>query len=1300
MPDASYLQTSFLGGEWSPNLQGRADDPRYRTGMNVCRNGLPIEEGSWARRPGQRLIGPTRKGAPGVLRSFDFAESHPYNLELTAGHLRFIAGAGIVVESFGTRVVTTLSTSNPVTITVDAAHTWATGDEVVIAISPGEVNSTIAALLGRQLEITSSGSTTFTVSDAVTGLPIDGTSMVLGSTDLSVTRIADFATPYLEADLEAINTVQDQTDLLLLNGNYKPYALLSTSPEQGTDFAVFSLGAATFKDGPYFDPPTDGTTITSSGLSGAITLTLTGGSTRFAATDVGRMVRLLSEPLAWSNATAYAVGDQVKFNDTYYQALKINTGKQPDSDVVNWAISVTAAGWTWAIVTAFTDTTHVSATLQNPILRTTACATWRLGLFSDTTGYPTNGTYHEGRLWLAGVLGNRVDGSKSNDPFNFEPTAADGTVADDNACAYVFNAKDVNQVFWMEPDPLGIVVGTQAGEWIVQASAQNDILTPTSVQAHRRTVYGCANVRPKRTGITICFVQRYKAKVLEYITTDFRGLSAHNLSIEGKHLTQKGIVELAYTSEKVPVLWARTTDGKLLSCTYRREQPYASDPPDFSGWAHHDLGGDLTVESIQDGPNFDGTLDALTLIVSDADGNRWVMLETDLFDVDWEIGDAMYVDFAETPSMWEIITGPPMLLRLYGLHYLAGKNVDVFAGGIDAGTLTVNAAGTLDIPIDTNTLPLLTSTWLASLSSTTNFHGLGLAIVRTAPGVANVPTLTGVQSFNLSPLAARNGGKSIDWDGRRLFLSDASNGQIASYSLDSYKLLNGPANSVQGNSGLFYGEDGYLYGWVGATNVAILKRMDAKTFAELASFGIASSSMPTDALHWAYPRDVDTVRVGQRSYLVSSTVNASQTSGQISVLDLGANRLQAIKWDGQDHHTSELLSVVTKGLPQFGMARAWVLAHHNVLNGSAILDLYSVQIAAGISSMRSIAFVPCSGLGTGWTHISTCYGIVLDETDGNIIGHFTTGDATAYSGATTYGINDIVHSGTHDFSSKSAGNTNHTPTVGGDTFWTDLGVSGSFPTGASAIAKINVHSGAVMWHVSVTSGVNSLQLVNQNRIRHGRYNWFDGNVIVSINTLTGAATTSATLAGVTDNNISFTDDFTGNVYADMSYAQGGSPVPIGSTPTSFNTWATFGPAAGPASPAAIPPSDGVTWTTPVAIGYTYTSQGQILRPINPQEAGAANGPALGKTRRAHMFSSLLFKAQGVSFGTDFQYLRPAQLKDTNDVTTLPLTTLYSDVLWDSLDDSYSFNSMLCWEVTRPYPTNVCSIGAFLHTQDR
>ena len=105
----------------------------------------------------------------------------------------------------------------------------------------------------------------------------------------------------------------------------------------------------------------------------------------------------------------------------------------------------------------------------------------------------------------------------------------------------------------------------------------------------------------------------------------------------------------------------------------------------------------------------------------------------------------------------------------------------------------------------------MTSSWLASLNSTSNFHGLGLAIVRSANSVPAAPTVTGIQNFDLTPMTHRNGGQTFDFDGRRLFVGNAFDGEIASYSFDTFKLLNGPVSTTFGNSLMVFGEDGYLY---------------------------------------------------------------------------------------------------------------------------------------------------------------------------------------------------------------------------------------------------------------------------------------------------------------------------------------------------------------------------------------------------------------------------------------------------------------------------------------------------------
>src|SRR5262249_27786597 len=115
--------------------------------------------------------------------------------------------------------------------------------------------------------------------------------------------------------------------------------------------------------------------------------------------------------------------------------------------------------------------TGVSVEIRgDALLYTSSIRTWRLGLYSDTTGYPTCGTWHEGRLWLSGVVPHRIDASRSNDPFNFAPTDPSGLVPGNAGISYTFNAPDTNPIFWMVPDQLGIICGTQKGEWLVQAT--------------------------------------------------------------------------------------------------------------------------------------------------------------------------------------------------------------------------------------------------------------------------------------------------------------------------------------------------------------------------------------------------------------------------------------------------------------------------------------------------------------------------------------------------------------------------------------------------------------------------------------------------------------------------------------------------------------------------------------------------------------------------------------------------------------------------------------------------------------
>jgi hypothetical protein len=54
------------------------------------------------------------------------------------------------------------------------------------------------------------------------------------------------------------------------------------------------------------------------------------------ADDVGRLVRLLSEPAAWNSGTGYTAGQAVTYNDSYYVCQVANTGQEPDLNIEDW----------------------------------------------------------------------------------------------------------------------------------------------------------------------------------------------------------------------------------------------------------------------------------------------------------------------------------------------------------------------------------------------------------------------------------------------------------------------------------------------------------------------------------------------------------------------------------------------------------------------------------------------------------------------------------------------------------------------------------------------------------------------------------------------------------------------------------------------------------------------------------------------------------------------------------------------------------------------------------------------------
>jgi len=143
----------------------------------------------------------------------------------------------------------------------------------------------------------------------------------------------------------------------------------------------------------------------------------------------------------------------------------------------------------------------------------------------------------------------------------------------------------------------------------------------------------------------------------------------------------------------------------------------------------------------------------------------------------------------------------------------------------------------------------------------------------------------------------------------------------------------------------------------------------------------------------------------------------------------------------------------------------------------------------------------------------------------------------------------------------------------------------------------------------------------------------------------------------------------------------------------------------------------ITSTTKIVVGFTYNSDGQLLRQGPQKDSGAANGPAAGKVSRAHQIAVLLidtcggvyasggtgptwtYSPAGIAFGSFFDNL-DALLKYA-DTTTIPEATLVNAVIWASFKNPYTFDEgQPCWRIARPYPATIGWFSAYQMTQDR
>jgi hypothetical protein len=658
MPAAAPIQNIFTSGEFSPLMLSRVDFDRYRNALRVCTNQLPFIQGGLTRRPGFHYCDEVKDSTKATrLVPFRFSTVSAFAIEFGDQYIRFKKNRGPVHE-YGV-TITNVTSANPGVVTYVGTDPT-NGDHFDIASVQG-----MTQLNGRRFTVSNvnAGANTFelkTVDNTATVNTAVMTPYTVGGT---ASKVYEIASPYLEADLFQLKFKQSQDVLYIWHPDYaeaKLSRLLDNS---------WTLADTVFLDGPYLPENTTATTLTPAAATGS-NIVLTASATAgindglgFQATDIGRLIRIREGSV-----------------------------------------------WGYVRIVSHTSTTVVNVDIINTLTDTTTKSVWRMGLYSDTTGYPACGTFYGDRLYRGGVpeVPERLDGSKVGDYDNMAQSATDGTVASDNAVSRRLNSDDVQSIRWMFGTSNGIAVGTFEGEWLVTPSTLNEAITPTNIDSKQSTGWGSADIQPVKAGSSILFVEAGGRRVREMNYLYYENvLQALDATVLAEHITKgnydpavpdaglstlasSGIKEIAYQKKKIPTMWAVRNDGVLLSMVYSKDDK-------VMGWQRHPIGGwsdaahtvHAKAESVCVIPASDGSFEEVWAVVQRYINGRVVRTNEFMLNV-WEQGDpqedVFFADSGMTYDGAETSNG-------VGAFHLAGETVKVLIDGATHPDITISALG-------------------------------------------------------------------------------------------------------------------------------------------------------------------------------------------------------------------------------------------------------------------------------------------------------------------------------------------------------------------------------------------------------------------------------------------------------------------------------------------------------------------------------------------------------------------------------------------------------------------------------
>ena len=208
--------------------------------------------------------------------------------------------------------------------------------------------------------------------------------------------------------------------------------------------------------------------------------------------------------------------------------------------------------------------------------------------FVGTGNYPGAVSYFEQRRVFAGTnnapqnIWMTKSGTESNMSFGLP-------IRDDDRIEFRVAAREANTIRHIVP-LTNLLMLTGSAEWRI-TSVNSDAITPTSISVKPQSYVGANNSQPVIVNNSLVYGAARGGHVRELgYNWQANGFITGDLSLRAPHLFDNfTIVDMSLSKSPIPIVWAVSSNGKLLGLTYVPEQQ-------IGAWHQHDTDG--TFESV------------------------------------------------------------------------------------------------------------------------------------------------------------------------------------------------------------------------------------------------------------------------------------------------------------------------------------------------------------------------------------------------------------------------------------------------------------------------------------------------------------------------------------------------------------------------------------------------------------------------------------------------------------------------------------------------------------------------------